>query len=378
MAVGGTQLLLLLACIIATSEGLTCNDITCCTGTVCVEETNARNELVAVSCVIPPSCDDLTCPAGYECVNETQGRDSTHSGASCKATCSDVTCPPFYQCIEEGPTTECVLPSECVLVQCPNGTSCQVVEQDGENYAVCVGETCSSVSCFNGNECFTVDANYLDRSSRSVRESSRSGANPSGGSSGQQEGSSGQQQGSGGQQEGSSEEEEGSSEEEEGSTGPQSSGSAQQSSGSAQQSNEIAICLPSCGAGGICPPGFVCEEDGDNDYKLICREAESCFEVQCPTDQQCEEVTCGTRRARRSSSGTRPTVGTQSSVLLQCVDTPQTAVDINPPPLESIGNQGAAITTNGAGSLAATKLGTLVSAAAALVLPIFAFFLLCL
>lgn len=323
-----------------------------------MERMGRTNESIAARCVIPTSCNQLDCPIGFTCVNETQGSTSTHGRASCQASCNDVQCPEFLQCVEEGSTTECVIPDACALVECPFGTDCVMVEKDDMSAAICLGQSCDSIECFDGSECFATNSSSLDtlvnilngRSSIVARDSSRSDVHTSGFGSGS-----------------SVESNTGSS------TGSSAEGSTGGSSGSLGR--DIATCVPTCDGVDICPQGFVCEKDM---YKLTCREAESCFEMKCPTGQECKEVPCGTRRARRSSTGTKPTAGTIGNVMVHCVDVVESTPSDTPPILERIGNEGAAAigigNGSGAGSLAATKQGTLVSVVAAL--AILALFLL--
>ena len=260
--------LFLLACIIAMSASQGCDDATCCSGRVCVEETT-RSGTNKAKCVHPTSCDQLDCPSGFTCVSETRGFGSTQTRVSCQASCDDVQCPPFLQCVERGSFTECVVPNTCFLVECPPGFECTDLENGRERVAVCLAESsCNSLDCFDGAICVDSIPLQLIGKSKS-RTSTRS--------------------------------------------------MTADSSGDASGQNEavFATCVPVCEGADICPQGMVCDQD---DSRLICREPQSCEELECSRGQECQEVICRKGRARRST-GTGTGTGTRTSnVLVSCAD----------------------------------------------------------
>ena len=288
--VAWTQLLLL-ACMIAVSASLTCDDITCCSGWVCDYMAPGASGQNFTKCVQATSCDQLDCPRGQVCVSEPRGFGAPPK-VSCQASCDAVQCPDFLQCVETVSGTKCVIPNDCLLVECPFGTNCKMQQIGNKMAAVCLGESCDSTECFNGSECFEFTADQALDFLAGKKRKSRTNTDTT-------------------------------------STRTSGSGDAviQVNTSSLVEMN-YAVCLPTCEGADVCPPGLVCEIDK---YSVVCREPESCEELECPVGQECQEVKCEHGRAHgrtksnsKRSTGTKTSTSTKSTsrknVLLECVD----------------------------------------------------------
>ena len=148
--------ILLLACSTITSMSLSCNDVICCPGEVCVEEASGRNGTIIASCVPQTSCHQLQCPSGFACMEESQAERRV----TCQPSCNNVQCPGSLQCVENGPITACIFPEYCSLLQCPAESSCHVHEISGRMIAACFAQSCKSIQCSKGSKC--VDVSFLD------------------------------------------------------------------------------------------------------------------------------------------------------------------------------------------------------------------------
>ena len=289
------QLFLLLGVIIAITTGQSCDDIICCSGRVCVEETTRNGLRNRTRCVTPTSCDQLDCPAGLVCVEETRGTKLTRTKARCRVSCDNVDCPDFLQCKVRGSRAECVAPRNCTEVTCSSGTSCLTQYRGTRQSAVCIGEdSCSSVTCDDGSECFNATSTSNRPGTKvEIRVQIDSDSTPVPlkrllNSNGQTRSKTGKTRSKTGKTRSKTFRTRGSA-----TTG-------------GQQAQNVSVCLPTCEEASVCPQGLVCEERG---YELTCREPRSCDELVCPEGQECEEIMCGINNTR-----------TRSSILVRCVD----------------------------------------------------------
>ena len=222
--VAWTQLLLV-ACMIALGASQTCDDITCCSGWVCTYMAPGASGTNWTKCVQATSCDQLDCPHGHVCVSEPRGFGAPPK-VRCQASCDAVECPNFLQCVERVSGTECVIPDDCLLVECPFGTDCKMHQIGNKMAAVCLGESCDSVECFDGSKCFD-SRNNTDK------------------------------------------------------TKPRTS--------SPGKVERFGMCLPTCEGADICPPGLVCDIKNHNIVcrqprscdELECPVGQECQEVKC-------------------------------------------------------------------------------------------------
>lgn len=249
--------LLLLACIIVMTASQSCDDVICCSGKVCVESIG-RNGKNQTRCVTPASCDQLDCPTGFVCMEDGKGK--VGGKAKCQVTCSSVDCTESFECKEKPSSTECVWnpPVSCSSMHCPLGTSCQLLSEGKKQYAVCLGDSCDSVECSDGSECFDGTRTTTSRGKDSISVETehgsvtislktlqiKAGKKPS--------------------------------------KPPKGKVSLTEA--------DVAICLPVCGDVDICPEGLVCE---DQNHRITCRPPRNCKEMDCAPDQECVEIECG-------------------------------------------------------------------------------------